>query len=269
MEAAPEMAAPTGPRRRIRWGRGAILVLAATYFIIPLYASLDFALQNNLGQFSFVTLKSIPSQPGLGAALWLSARLAVLTMAISLVLMVPTVIYVHLKMPRFRRVMEVITILPIVIPPIVLVLGVLEGAPLWLKASPYMLSLVYVVLAMPFVYRSLDAGLNALDLKTLVEASRSLGASWLSTMWRVLMPNLRSSLLSAGVLTAALVLGEFTIASIDLWQTLPVWIVNYSGTNPHVATAIAMFSLLGTWFLLLAIVALDRSNSRKRRRIRA
>ena len=269
VEEVPPLGAEPGTLRKIRWGRGLVLVVALAYFIIPVYASVDFALQNNLGQFSFVTLKAIPSQPGLGAALWLSARLAILTMAITLVLMVPTVIYVHWRMPRFRRVMEVITILPIVIPPIVLILGVLDAAPLWLKASPYMLSLIYVVLAMPFVYRSLDAGLNALDLKTLVEASRSLGAGWISTMRRVLMPNLRSALLSAGVLTAALVLGEFTMASLDLWQTLPVCIVNFSGTNPHVATAVAMFSLLGTWFLLLFIVALDRSNSRKRRKIRA
>ena len=97
-------------------------------------------------------------------------------MVIVMVLMVPTMIYVHLRMPRFRRVMEVITILPIVIPPIVLIVGVDGVTPFWLKSSQWLLALIYVVLAMPYVYRSLDAGLGALDLKTLVEASRSLGS---------------------------------------------------------------------------------------------
>ena len=101
-------------------------------------------------------------------------------MVIVMVLMVPTMIYVHLRMPRFRRVMEVITILPIVIPPIVLIVGVDGATPQWLKSSQWLLALIYVVLAMPYVYRSLDAGLGALDLKTLVEAARSLGSGWVS-----------------------------------------------------------------------------------------
>ena len=119
---------------------------------------------------------------------------------------------------------------------------------------------------MPFVYRSLDAGLGALDVKTLVEASRSLGAGWLATMWRVLVPNLRSALLSATVLTIALVLGEFTMASLDLWETLPVWIVDFDQTNAHISTAVAMLSLIATFLLLTLIVSLDRSHSRQRRR---
>ena len=253
-------------RRRIRWGRGLILWLAAAYFIIPIYAALKFSLQNINGSFSLSPIAAIPSQPGLAAAFFLSMRLAFVTLAIVLFLMVPTMIYVHMKMPRFRRFMEVVTILPIVIPPIVLILGVLEAAPLWLKASPYLLALVYVVLAMPFVYRSLDSGLGALDVKTLVEAARSLGAGWISTIWRVLVPNLRSALLSATVLTLALVLGEFTMASLDLWETLPVWIVDFDQTNAHISTAVAMLSLLGTWALLTLIVSIDRSHSRRRRR---
>ncbi len=269
LDSLPVPPAPSSARRRrIRWGRGVILTLAAAYFLLPLFAALKFSLQDNNGNFSLAPVAAIPSQPGLGAAFFLSARLAVVTVVLTMLLMVPTVIYVHLKLPRFRRVMDIITILPIVIPPIVLILGVLHAAPFWLKSSPYLLSLVYVILAMPFVYRSLDAGLGALDLKTLVEASRSLGAGWVATMWRVIVPNLRAALLSATVLTIALVLGEFTMASLDLWETLPVWIVNFDQTNAHISTAVAMLSLIATWLLLTLIVSLDRSHSRRLRRNR-
>ena len=134
----------------------------------------------------------------------------------------------HLRLPGLRRLFDGITIVPIVIPPIVLIIGVLQVAPTFLKSTPYLLALEYAILAMPFVYRSLDAGLRAIDLKTLVEASRSLGGRWGSTLWRVVVPNLRSGLLSATVLTVALVLGEFTMASLDLFQTLPVWIYNFA-----------------------------------------
>ncbi|MDH2903171.1 MAG: ABC transporter permease subunit [Actinomycetota bacterium] len=265
---APAHSAPprasTRVRRRPRWGRGAILLIVALYFIVPIYAALDFSLQNIQGQFSFSPLTQITAQPGFASAVGLSFRLSIVTLVIEMLLMVPTVIYVHLRLPRFRRVMEVITILPIVIPPIVLILGVLQAARpyQWISSSPYLLAAVYVVLAMPFVYRSLDSGLGALDLKILVEASRSLGAGWIATMWRVLIPNLRSALLSASVLTLALVFGEFTMAQLDLWTTVPVWIYNSSSTNPHVVTAVAMMFLIAMWLVLTIIVSLDRTHRR-------
>jgi putative spermidine/putrescine transport system permease protein len=116
---------------------------------------------------------------------------------------------------------------------------------------------------MPFVYRSLDAGLRAIDLKTLVEASRSLGGRWSSTLLRVVLPNLRAALLSATILTVALVLGEFTMASLDQYQTFPVWIVNFEQDDAHVSTAVSLLALVGTWLLLLLITSFDRRQSRR------
>jgi len=252
--------------RRVHWGRGITLFLAAVYFIVPFYAAMQFCLQDINGHFSLQAFTQIAAAGGFYSALWLSTELAVATMAIVLLLMVPTMIYVHLRMPRFRRVMEVITILPIVIPPIVLIVGVDGVTPLWLKSSQWLLALIYVVLAMPYVYRSLDAGLGALDLKTLVEAARSLGSGWVSIIWRVLIPNLRSALLSASVLTLALVFGEFTIASLDGWTTIPVWIYLTPTTNPRINTLVAMMALLGTAVVLMVIVSFDRSKSRNSRR---
>ena len=252
--------------RRVHWGRGVALFGAAAYFIIPFYAAMQFSLADNNGHFSLQPLTQIADAPGFLSALWLSTQLAVATMVIAMALMVPTVIYVHLRMPRFRRVMEVITILPIVIPPIVLIVGVDGVTPSWLKASQWLLALVYVVLAMPYVYRALDAGLGALDLKTLVEASRSLGSGWTTTIVRVLIPNLRSALMSASVLTLALVFGEFTIASLDGWQTVPVWIFLAPTVNPRINTLVAMMALLVTCIVLTAIVSLDRSKNPNSRR---
>jgi len=251
---------------RLRAWRGVVLVLAGAYFLLPLYAGLRFSFQNDVGRWSTYAVAAIPHQTGFMAAFYLSLRLAAVTTVLTMVLMVPTATYVHLKLPKMRRVLDFVTILPIVIPPIVLILGVLHAAPLWLRASPYLLSLAYVILALPFVYRSLDAGLSAIDLKTLVEASRSLGGKWISTLRHVILPNLRAAILSATVLTIALVLGEFTMASLDLWTTLPVWIYQFSQLDAHIATAVSMLSLIGTWVLLTVIVSVDRSQSRRTRR---
>jgi putative spermidine/putrescine transport system permease protein len=200
---------------------------------------------------------------GFSDAIILSIKLAVITTLLTLVLMVPTTIYVHLRLPSIRPLLESITILPIVIPPVVLILGVLDISPANLKGTPYLLALIYVVLAMPFAYRTLDAGLRSLDLKTLVDASNSLGAGWPSTLWRVILPNLRTALLSATVLTVALVLGEFTMASLDQYQTFPVWIVNFDQTSGPVSVAASLFALFVTWIFLLAITMIGSRRARR------
>jgi putative spermidine/putrescine transport system permease protein len=234
--------------RRLPYWRWIILVLAGLYFGLPLLAG-----------FRFSGLSSFPAvvrQEGFRDAFTLSIRLAVITTVLTLVLMVPTVIWVHLRLPRVRRIMETITILPIVIPPVVLILGVLQVSPAGLKSSPNLLALEYVVLAMPFAYRALDAGLRALDLKTLVEASNSLGGGMGTTLWRIILPNMRTALLSATVLTVALVLGEFTMASLDQYQTFPVWIVAFDQTSGPVSVAASLLALIVTWIVLMLITAI-------------
>ena len=112
--------------------------------------------------------------------------------------------------------MEGITILPIVIPPIVLIVGVLQIAPGSLQEhAVYCCALVYVVLAMPFAYRSLDAGLRGVrpeDAGRGVELARR-GLAVHAVAGRAAQPD-RTAMLSATVLTVALVLGEFTMASL-------------------------------------------------------
>jgi ABC-type spermidine/putrescine transport system permease subunit II len=165
--------------------------------------------------------------------------------------------------------------MPLVLPPIALVVGVrsvLAWAPdyflntplaeaffaLQEPALPWILVLVYVVLAMPFVFRALDAGVRGSDLKTLTEAARNLGASWPRVLFFVVLPVLRTSVLNASFITFALVLGEFTVANILGFETFQPWILRISGSQPQLSVAVSVLSLLVTWMLLLVISALDR-----------
>jgi len=252
---------PVQPKRRRRsvpvW-RWVVLLVTAVYFLLPLWGALRFSGISAFG--------SVIGEEGFGSSLWLSVRLAIVTTAITLVLMVPTTVYVNLRLPKLRRVLDSITILPIVIPPVVLIIGVLQitkSTPA-LQESPYLLSLEYVVLSMPFAYRSIDAGLRALDLKTLTEASNSLGAGWATTLWRVILPNLTTALLSATVLTVALVLGEYTMATLDLTQTFPVWIVVNDQVSAQVSVASSLLALFVTWLVLMLITMLGTRQSRRR-----
>ena len=68
-----------------------ILLIAGVYFLLPLYAALRFAGLKGFGD--------VFTQPGFIPSLWLSVRLAAVTWMITMVLMVPTTVYVHLRMP--------------------------------------------------------------------------------------------------------------------------------------------------------------------------
>jgi putative spermidine/putrescine transport system permease protein len=232
-----------------------ILLIAGIYFLLPLYAAIRFA--------GFKAFGDVFTQPGFIPSLWLSIRLAAVTWLVSMALMIPTTVYVHLRMPKVRRLLETITILPIVIPPVVLIIGVLQVMPLALRSSVWLLGLEYVVLAMPFAYRAIDAGLRAIDVKTLTEASGSLGAGPLTTLWRVLLPNLRTAVLSATILIVALVLGEFTMASLDLQTTFPVWIVLFDQLNAQISVAASIFALAVTWVFLMLITVIATRQSRR------
>jgi len=252
---APRRSAGRGIVRSGTAWRWVVLVIAGAYFLLPLLVAFRFAGIKAFG--------SVVSETGFTSSLGLSVRLAIVTTVITIVLMLPTTVYVHLRLPRIRRLMEGITILPIVIPPVVLIVGVLQIAPGSLKSTAYLLSLEYVVLAMPFAYRAIDAGLRALDLKTIVEASNSLGAGWINTLWRVVMPNLTTALLSAVVLTVALVLGEYTMASLALYQTFPVWIYVNSQTSGQVSVAASLLALFVTWLFLMLITVAGTRRSRR------
>lgn len=246
----------TGTIRRI------FLVLVGLFFLLPLAASIEFSLRGTNGSHSFATWTSLVSQPGFGDNLTTSLELAGGTVVLILVLMVPTMAFVHLRLPRLRRVLESICVLPLVIPPVVLANGLLvafNGFPEWIVGTPVILALEYVIMALPFTFRSLDAGLSAIPLRTMVDAAHSLGAGWLRTLLRVIVPNLRTAILSAAILSVAMVLGEFTIANLLLLNTFPVWTVQAGQQNPQVAIAASMLILIVSWILLMIMSLLGRS----------
>jgi putative spermidine/putrescine transport system permease protein len=269
-----------GRRGTSAW-RFVVLIVLGLYFLIPIAASVLFTVRDR--GHGGVTLKhyaEIPGSEGFAEAFTRSLALAGLTVVIALLLMVPTVVLVELRLPRLRTTVELLTLMPLVLPPIALVVGVrsvLSWAPdyflntpladaffaLQEPTLPWILVLVYVVLALPFVYRALDAGVRGADLRTLTEAARNLGASWTRVLVSVVLPVLRTSVLNASFLTLALVLGEYTIAAILGFETFPTWIVRISGSLPQLSVAVSVLSLLVTWMLLLLISALDRRRGTK------
>ncbi len=253
--------------------RGLILGVVGLVFAIPVVAMVEFTLRRGLeGGYDvsrWVTVLTFdlgPEYRVLGQAIGNSLLLAALTVALVLVLLVPTMILVHLRLPRLRRVLEFVCLLPISIPAIVLVVGL---APVYSVISRAAgsgvgtLALAYGVLVLPFAYRAVQANLDAVDVATLTEAARSLGAAWPTVIARVLLPNLRAGLLAAAFITVAVVLGEFTVASLLNRQNLQTALVIVQKDDPFIAVIVTLLSLLVAVALLLIIGRLGRGTIRR------
>ncbi len=253
-------------RKRPQFGLWSVVVVCALYFLFPLWAIAKFTLDLPLEGWTFKAYTKAVQEPELHTTLWLSLRITGGTVALSLALMIWTVLWTTLKVKRMQPVVEFISILPYMVPPIAFVVGIAgvfrPAFPSFI-ANPYSLIFFYTVLAMPFTYRSLDAGLRAIDVKTLTEASRGLGAGWMTTIMRVVVPNLRSALLGATFLTVAVVLGEYTIASLLLINTFPIFLATYNSKEIFAGPALGLMSMLAVavLFALLGLFTRKRGGA--------
>lgn len=258
-------------RLKVQVYRAVVFAVAAVFFLIPILAMLEFSTRGGATYTSARTLefwKQIFDYPDLVAAITASLQLAVITTVGMLVLLVPTMVWVRLRLKRISRIVEFICLLPLTIPAIVLVVGFFPMYN-WMGTnfsdSILTLSFAYVILVLPYCYRALDAGLGAIDVKTLSEAARSLGASWFTVMWRVIVPNISNAILNATLLSVALVLGEYTIAQNLLYNNLQVEIAQLGRANAGVSIAVAVAALL---FAFVMLAALAFIGGRQRRELK-
>jgi putative spermidine/putrescine transport system permease protein len=124
--------------------------------------------------------------------------------------------------------------------------------------SAISLSGVYVILVLPYTYRALSAALDLVDIVTLAEASRTLGASAIGTIFKIVMPTLRSGIVSSVVISIALVLGEFTISALLSYDTLQVVIFLLGRQDGKIAVAVALAALFLVFAILLTIPTTKR-----------
>ena len=249
---------------KVQVWRRFIIAFVALYLVLPLYAMFDFSTK----PFGFIdkgrnlrAWRIIPSQPDLGIAIMRSMITAGIVMLLILFMIVPTVVWVQLKLPKLRRPLELLCLIPLAIPAIVIVVGI---APLYrwisihLTESPITLAGVYSMLILPYTYRSLSAALDAVDIHTLAEAAQTLGASTFRMLSGVIMPTIRTGIINGSFIAIALVLGEFTISNILNFKTFPVVIAQIGRSSGNVAVAVSLASIIFVLILLLLVPATKR-----------
>lgn len=242
--------------------RATLWVIFGVFFLFPLYAMADFSTRNLVaGGRTLRAWANLIADDALYQAIVVSLLLAVFTVLAMLVILLPTMIWVRLRASWAKGLVEFLCLLPLTIPALVVVVG-LRNVYLWvtyfLGESALTLTFVYIVLVLPFAYRALDAALSSIDLQTLTEAARSLGAGWTSVIMRVVVPNIWSGILSAAFISVAVVLGEYTIASLSGYQTLQVQIVAIGKADGPTSVAASLAVLLLCFALLMGLSLLTR-----------
>jgi putative spermidine/putrescine transport system permease protein len=252
--------------RSVRWEltRAVALVLFGLFFLVPLLAMLDFSTRViGGGGRTLVPWENLFTDPQISSSIVTSVLLSLLTMVLMLVLLTPTMIWVRLRVPQATPLVEFLCLLPLTIPPLVLVVGI-SNVYAWVTYffgdSALTLTFAYVVLVLPYAYRSLDAALSSINVVTLSEAARSLGAGWGTVITRVVLPNIWPGVTSAAFVAVALVLGEYTFASLLHFDTLPTVIGALGKSDAPTSTAASLGALVFASFLLLLLSFVGRRN---------
>lgn len=270
---------PGGPTRVGRFGVApsrvtavVVLALVGLVFAVPLVALAQFTFRQGtdgaltLDHYAAIvdpanTATYQPVFDGLAASL----LIAVITVAIVLFVLLPAQIVTALRYPRLRRVLEFVCLVPITVPVVVLVVGfipVYQVVAQVFGSGAWTLAFAIGIVSLPFAFRPIAAALTSVDVTVLSEAARSLGASWWTVTWRILLPNLRRGITAACFLTITVVLGEYTLASFLSRTTFQTALVLVQQTDPYVA---AVFSLAALLFGFVLLVVIGRVGAGRRR----
>lgn len=240
------------------------IVLGVLYFFLPLLATFLFSLRAVRGVLSFAAYQSVFTDPDFFYEFGSSVIWAVLTIAVGILIFVPTAYLIRLRLPQFRTPVEFVTLLPFVIPVIVYTFSLVRTysqPPLLIIDSPVVLIAAYAVIAMPYMYSAVDTGLRAIDVRTLTEAGQSLGAGWSTILFRIILPNIRVAILSGSFITFAIVMGELIIANYLVKPAFAPYMAFLMQQKAYEPAALAIISFALTWLSMAIIQFVGRGGA--------
>lgn len=240
--------------------------VGAAYFFIPLIATLEFSLRMRRGAYSFDAYRVVLGDARFQETFGYSVLIAVFTILLGIFVVVPACYWIRLRMPYLRPIVEFITLLPLIIPAIVIVFGYIRmygsNSPLpflaTARGTDLLLIIGYATLALPYMYRAVDTGLRTIDVRTLTEAAQILGAGWVTIISRIILPNVLIAVLSGAFLTFAIVIGEFTMASLLNRPAFGPYLQNIGANRAYEPAALAVIAFAITWGCMSVIQFLSR-----------
>ena len=242
------------------------------FFFLPLIGTFEFSLRARRGVYSFDAYRNVIGDPQFRETFTYSVVMALFTIALGVLIVTPTAFWVRLKLPKLRPVVEFITLLPLVIPPIVIVFGYIRlyntSSYLPLTGTAFGTNILmmcgYATLALPYMYRAVDTGLRTIDVGTLTEAAQSLGAGWYTIITRLILPNVLVAVLSGAFLTFAIVIGEYVFAALLNRPAFGPYMVWMGGNRAYEPAALAVIAFTITWACMALIQLATRFSKHTR-----
>lgn len=232
---------------------GFILLLITLYLVIPMIAVMLFSISNlwKPGEpfpSSYTTkwyLYTI-NDPAVQMAIIRSFIVGLITVVTTLLLVTPTAYVIRLIFPQFESFMRLSTLLPFVMPGVILALGLIQiysHPPIRISGTVILLVFSYVSISLPLMYYSIANALDAIDGKVLTEAAQSLGATLPETFFLVIFPNIIPGIISGSLLTFASILGEFTLVNLLVgtrFKTLQMYLYIAINKEGHLTSALTV-----------------------------
>ena len=246
------------------------LGLMALYLILPLVATLLFALATRWTTtilpegFTFQwigeTVRASRFAETLGRSLLLGAAVVLLDLS----LVVPALVVLAVRRPRWQFLLDGASLLPYTMPGVVLALALIrfygETVPA-LLGTPWLLGAAHAALALPIVYWAVLNNLKAIRLHELYEAALTCGARWHQILRSVVFPNIRTGMAIAAVAGFTASFTDFAVANFVVggsWLTFSVWQGYIMRMNGHIMAVTSIVSLLVTMVATLLLIHLAR-----------
>lgn len=251
-------------RRRsgIFWLQMAFTLVVCAFLIVPVGLSILAGLTKNLfiGIDSGLTLDwLVKVWTDYRQTVFLSVKIALACLICTLLLGVPAAYVLARRQSAFTRTIEELLVMPVAIPglAIALALIVTYGAFGDFRRSWPFILVGHVLFTLPFMVRSVLAVLSSIDLKTLEEGARSLGARFTQRFFGIVLPNCRGGILAGSLMVVTLSMGEFNITLLlhtPLTQTLPVGLADtYAALRLEVGSAYTLVFFIIIIPLLVAM----------------
>jgi putative spermidine/putrescine transport system permease protein len=179
-----------------------------------------------------------------------SIQIALACLACTLLLGVPAAYVLARKSNAFTRAIEELLVMPVAVPGLATALALIVTYGGWgeFRRSWVFILVGHVLFTLPFMVRSVLAVLASIDLRTLEEGARSLGASFTQRFFGIVLPNARAGILAGALMVVTLSLGEFNMTLLlhtPLTPTLPVGLADaYASLRLEMGSAYTLVFLV-------------------------
>jgi putative spermidine/putrescine transport system permease protein len=244
------------------WAQLVFTLLVAMYLTVPILMSITAGLTKNyfVGVSSGLTFDWVLKVwVDYQSSIFLSIFIALACLVCTLVLGVPAAYAMSKMKGKFARTLEELLMLPVAIPGIATALALIisYGAVGNFRTSWLFILVGHVVFTLPFMVRAVLAVIHSVDIHTLEEGARSLGANFWQRFFGVIIPNCKSGILAGSLMVITLSIGEFNMSLLlhtPFTQTLPVGLADaYASLRIEVGSAYTVVFFILIMPLLLAL----------------